>query len=380
MDATYYIDESGNTGTDWLNDQQPYFVYGGWLLPNQNKAGAENYLNSILSKQQGHELKSKNIFKRKDGMQIFFELFQVMLREFGAMPFFGITEKKFMIAAKIVETFFDCEYNPAINTYLTHPVELKIALASFIFNNKNIIEHFSPLLQNCSASPETMKKINEELIVHFNKNGYENVAKTLIGLKKENFLEMVDEFETVTDNGTKKNRIALTGTILLELLKNIQLFTYMTNCSVDIYHDQLRGYDNYFEHLGKLFLKKDTPTLIETAGRSWLSNFPNIKSIKMVNSKEQIIIQASDLLCGFISNTFRAIDLKENLNNETTQIIETLIAIHDKFIEKKTIVWNWYASYQFEEKFYLAMNPEYKVNENRYHSIIINDFKKAVKT
>lgn len=168
MDAIFYIDESGNTGTDWLNNEQPYFVYGGWLIMNKNKREVEKYLKSILSKQQGPELKSKNIFKKKNGTKIFFEIFNTMVQKFYAIPFFGITEKRFMVAAKIVETFFDCEYNPAVNTYLTHPVELKKALASCIYTNNTIIELFAPLIKDCSLSLEKMKEINSELITLFN--------------------------------------------------------------------------------------------------------------------------------------------------------------------------------------------------------------------
>lgn len=29
-EAYLFFDESGNTGTNWTNKEQPYFVYGGW--------------------------------------------------------------------------------------------------------------------------------------------------------------------------------------------------------------------------------------------------------------------------------------------------------------------------------------------------------------
>jgi hypothetical protein len=379
MDAIFYIDESGNTGTDWLNNEQPYFVYGGWLLMNKNKIQAEKYLNNILSKQQGLELKSKNILKKKDGIKLFLEIFNTMINEYNAIPFFGITEKKFMVAAKIVETFFDCEYNPTINTYLTNPVELKRALASCIYTDNNIIELFAPLIKDCSLSLEKMKEINSELIALFNKQGHKIVSESLMKLQEVNFSEMVDEFKSITHNGTKKNRITLTGTMLIELFKNIQFYAYSNHCSVKVYHDKLRGYDELFNELGRIFFKSGTPTLLGTQERPWLSNFPNIKSLDMFDSKKEINIQASDLLCGFISNIFKSIKMDVNLDNETMEILHTLIYIHDALIKDNVVVWNWYASYQFEEKFFLALNPKANVVHNRYHAVIDNDFSKAVK-
>lgn len=125
MNASFYIDESGNTGTNWDDKTQPYFVYGGWLVPDDRKEEAVNYLNGILASIQGSELKAKSFLKGKSGTYRFYNLFKKLVIEFGFLPFFGVTDKKFMIAAKIVETFFDCDYNPNVNDYLSRPVELK---------------------------------------------------------------------------------------------------------------------------------------------------------------------------------------------------------------------------------------------------------------
>ena len=32
-----YFDESGNTGTNYLDVRQPYFVYGGWLIEKEKE-------------------------------------------------------------------------------------------------------------------------------------------------------------------------------------------------------------------------------------------------------------------------------------------------------------------------------------------------------
>lgn len=377
MDAIFYIDESGNTGTDWINEEQPYFVYGGWLIINNNKIEVEKYLNSILSKQQGVELKSRHLFKKKDGIKIFSEFLNTMIEKFKCIPFWAVVEKKFMVAAKIVETFFDYEYNPAINTFLTQPVELKRALASCIYTNDNIIELFSPLIKNCSLSLEKMKKIKDELIKHFNNQGHKMVAESLMGLKEENLLEMVDEFKCVTYEGTRKNRITLTGTILIELLKNVQLFSSIIDCNVTVYHDKLRGYDKYFKKLGDIFFKEGTPILSGTTERISLSNFPDIKALEMFDSKEQINIQAADLLCGFISNTFKSIMRGITLDSETMQILYKLMCMQDQLIDYNVMVCNLYASYQFEKEFFLEFKNDYKCND--YNKIIKGDFYKAIR-
>ena len=134
MNWNFYCDESGNTGTDWLNNDQPFFVYGGWLVQDQNKEIVRSRLSEITATLQGNEIKSKNVFKSRRGLNVFFDIFNAMQQNL-AFPVFVISDKKFMVAAKIVETFFDSEYNKSLREDITSSNELKKALAIVISEN-----------------------------------------------------------------------------------------------------------------------------------------------------------------------------------------------------------------------------------------------------
>jgi len=56
MNATFFVDESGNTGTDWLNKDQPFFVYGGWLIPNENIDNVNIYLSEFIKKKRWYKI------------------------------------------------------------------------------------------------------------------------------------------------------------------------------------------------------------------------------------------------------------------------------------------------------------------------------------
>ncbi len=378
MIASYYIDESGNTGTDWLNSDQPYFIYGGWLISQNKKHEVETFLQSVLNSQQGNELKSKNIFRRKNGFSVFNKIFTEMI-DFGAVPFFGLTEKRFMIAAKIVETFFDCEYNPYVNAYLTYPIELKRALASCIAEDQEIIIRFSSLIKCGTISTDDMAIINSDLINCFKRHNQMEVVKSLINLNNNNFISMIDEFESITNNGTTKCRMTLTGTMLIELFKNIQFFAFKSGMQVNVYHDKLRGYDQEFSDLCEIFLKSGTPILLDNEYRPWLSNFPSIESFTTLDSKNEIIIQAADLLCGYISNIAKQIDNNISLDKDIINPFHTLVLLRDMFYErcKPCLVWNWYASYQFEYSFFNALGAK-GIEPVDYNVLIKRDFLKAL--
>ncbi|WP_324655734.1 DUF3800 domain-containing protein [Bacillus cereus] len=381
MEATFYIDESGNTGTDWLNDKQPFFTYGGWLVLNEKLDLVETFLNGFIAKEQAAELKSKNVFKRTGGLKLFESIYNQLLNEFSAVPFFIVADKKFMVAAKIVETFFDCVHNPYVNEYLTHPVELKKALANCIFNHKDdkVLDSFAVLIKKGTIPIDELSEINLGLISIFEKEEHKQVANTLKGLTKENFLSMINEFQTVTSNGTLKNRITLTVTMLLEILRNVEIYSNNRNISVRVSHDSLRGYAGLFKEVEDIYFREESPFVYNNNGVKWLSNFPHIKSITVKDSVDEPCIQASDLMCGFASDYFHLISQMRDLEKTEKELLKSLIMERDFYIEENVILWNWYAPYDFKRKFIVSLNSEAKIQAEDYHMIIERDFEMAIK-
>lgn len=378
MDATFFIDESGNTGTDWLNADQPFFIYGGWLVPNENIENLNRYLTGFIDKEQCGELKSNKILKRNNGLKIFEEIFNSLLNEFSALPIFSIVDKEFMVAAKIVETFFDYDYNPNVNEYLTHPVELKKALANCILTSKGILVKFSELIKKGTIDVEKLRDVSLDLVKLFENEGHEQVAGVLRNLSDENLLSMIDEFEIVTDSGKMKNRITLTQTVLLEMIKNVEIISNNRGVKVNIIHDKLRGYSEVFKEIEANFFKEEQPYIYQNKDKIWLSRFPHVKTIIEDDSKNVPAIQGADMLCGFISKSFQTINSMGNLNKIEKGILKKLVVLRDEFINEMALIWNWYAPYNFERKFILSNNPKAKVYVSDYNNIIQSEFINAV--
>ena len=301
MGYVYYIDESGNTGTNWLDATQPLLVHGGWLVPKNNVEGVRKELVSLFQLTQATVLKSKNVMNSKSKNKMIKMLFETMRRN-GAVPFLTVSIKRFMISAKIVETFFDHQYNPNVNAKLTHPIELKKALAVCIYENDtySIINKFSLLIQNRTASIADLRGISESLITLFDSRNHFLVARSLKNLSDDNFLEMIDEFET-----SEKNELALLMPGIFKLLTCVEIFSAKNRSPVDVYHDQLWGYSNIFELLRTTFLnKKILPINVGTNEKPILSGFEYIKSLEMKKDEDDVLLQLSDLLCGYAAKIF----------------------------------------------------------------------------
>lgn len=342
-----FFDESGNTGTNWLNNSQPFYVYGGWIIDESVIEFAEEQFKLIFSFSNATEIKSKTILEKNK--QKFYEFMNCFIHRVKAIPVFGIADKKYMIAAKITETFFDHEYNPNVNGYLTYRSELKKALADSIFENKEILNDFSNLIARGTIEIENMIYIQKKLEKHFESKGLMDVAKALNKLESYNLYKMIDEFEVVSKNGTEKKWLTLTEPILFDRIINIDKLCKLIKKNSHIYVDELSGYDAVFSEMNEIFRRKG---IVST-----------ISKVEQCNSKEEIFIQAADLLSGYINKCFINVEQYRN-EQESNKLWMELITIRDMFCKKGIIIWDYYADNKFIDKIGELAGGNHKVRTN----------------
>lgn len=98
-----FFDESGQTGTHLLDPQQPYFALATTDLSDAESSGI---LNRVFPRQQGEELKSRNILRRSNGRRCFLEF----AREVGKRPERFCTAKigkRYTIISKMVDNLVE---------------------------------------------------------------------------------------------------------------------------------------------------------------------------------------------------------------------------------------------------------------------------------
>lgn len=323
-----YFDESGNTGTNYLDVRQPYFVYGGWLIKNEESKEICKRIGQIFCQSKAQELKARN----KLNYGKIKELFDMMMFDFAAVPVFGVADKKYMVAAKIIETFFDHMYNPSVNGYLTFKTELKKALADSVSTNGELLIEFSRIIHDGTLELDAMRKIERKLSEHFEKEHLFDVQKSVSGLSDSNLHEMIEEFEFISRNGTEMRWLTLVEPVLIDRLYNVGLYSEIVGERVELYVDELWGYQNVFEELSDILNKERI--------------IKNIKFVKQCKSNENLLIQAADLLCGFVSSTLnkKEVLMKNEIVNWEWQNFLFLDSIFDKYRIK---IWDYYAHSDF---------------------------------
>lgn len=324
-----FFDESGNTGSNWLDNQQPFFVYGGWIVNEKYYDVASNILGQCFSESNADELKSGYIWRKKRQQLVGF--LNRMMDEAFAIPCFGVVDKRYMIAAKIVETFFDFEYNPYVNSYLTYKSDLKKALADSISDNEKIVFCFAELIKTGTIDLEKMRLIRDKIGEHF-RNICKKTADVIFALDDPELLKMVDEFETVTKKGTEKKWMSFVEPVLFDRLIYIDELCLQVNDTGYIRVDELAHFEDVFEQINDIINNKGV--------------YKKLSKIETCDSKNEPLIQAADLLSGFVARSFIEID---NICNDDAinKIWGRFIAIRDSFVQRHIVVWEYYAKEDF---------------------------------
>lgn len=133
-EVVIYCDESGNDGPNYLNDQEPFYVLAGWIVPSGAEVDAAVEIESVRRRNcpDALELKFKTFKKSEGKLQALIKLFG-RLGETGLTPIYLFAEKRFCVAGKIVETFLDPCHNPRVRNAFSWDVRTKKEFANTIY-------------------------------------------------------------------------------------------------------------------------------------------------------------------------------------------------------------------------------------------------------
>ena len=104
-----FIDEAGNTGDNLLDQQQPLFVLSAVSIPKDKLFEAEKMREAhflAVKEKEETEIKATKWYKAPKKQQAMASLLHD-LKQLGAQYHLVVTEKRFMIAGRAVNTFFD---------------------------------------------------------------------------------------------------------------------------------------------------------------------------------------------------------------------------------------------------------------------------------
>ena len=325
--ATFYCDESGNTGVNWADPDQPVFVYAGWLVPSHAEAAIFSALDVIRARYriQGTELKWSKIGKRANGAAILRAVFELFLRN-AAMPFFFVADKNYQIAAKIVETYFDPEYNHNLASGFTGVFTVKKELAEMLLGAPSILSEFAGWLRGGIEPPAAdVRRMVDQLREHFSTLGEADVAAVLSGFTAEGIADIQREFAADVWLRTT------TGHTLFALLQRLEGFLHLNTVEVEIVHDELVRFDALFDLMRVLFRESDGTDIHQVEDSLIYLVMPTVTELRLADSRSEPLVQAADLLAGFVRTVFTKLKHSEPLKPDEQAFIHDLAMIYEQW-------------------------------------------------
>jgi hypothetical protein len=299
-----YCDESGNSGPNYLDKAQPFYVLAGWVIPDRSNEAACVAIEQLRQKisPQSSELKSAAILKgerqKTEAAGLFAELGRL-----GAIPLYLIAEKRFCIAAKVVETFLDPAFNPLLRNLMTSDRETKQEIANLLYDGLPDQELIAFAEAYRKPSGPGLKAALLNLAAAAREHLNPELAEALLGCEQD--IESIAEVEAANSPfgsvGAALNMPCLVSFLMMtEALGRAGLHQ-----PIRFVHDRQHAYEEGYR---KIFeIHRGMPHLFSMPSDDGLpfGKLEAVAEFETADSKDRLPLQAADMLAGVLNHLSR---------------------------------------------------------------------------
>ncbi|MDU8964588.1 DUF3800 domain-containing protein [Clostridium tertium] len=341
------IDESGNTGPNYLDKNEQYFILAGWLDVNNEMQKAENveFLTDLLGKKEG---KSYNLVNSVNGKERMLSVLTFM-KEKKCVPIIAIANKKYCIPMRIVEVLLDPVYNDKIFSEFEEPeyYYLKKQYADILFKHLSDeeLKKFANIYRGKGISNDErvnkMRSFIDEISNSLSKKDIA-LARLIKGSKKKIKLNIENEDENKSEIGAKQSpNLWLLYMFLLLVEKNCSKYGY----KIQVIHDEQKKYESHIQDM-LLFVKKHKEL--------FQVELNYINEIRFSNSENKVMIQAADILAGSVNMILKRKNINWKADISFVNILNIVIPYISDFGTKdsNTVYVENYEVYSNIMKFY----------------------------
>lgn len=291
-----YVDEAGNSGPNYLDEKDPYFILAGWIDINDEMQKSDNIKEFTLLL-DGKEGKNHKLTKSVEGRKKMVAVLEFMKKK-KCVPIIAIANKKYCIPMRIVEVLLDPFYNDRMFGEFESPkyYPLKKEYANRLFNNlsEQELQQFAKIYRGKDMSDmERIVKMEQfiDAISQSLLSKDKEIASLIEGSKKAIKENLGDEEKDISRRMAKQSpNLWLLYIFLLLVEKNCERYGY----NIQVVHDEQKKYASSIQ---------DMLQFINTHKELFASNgeLKYIDGICFSDSKDSVIIQAADILAGAVN-------------------------------------------------------------------------------
>lgn len=334
MNYYLFCDESGNSGSNALNKDDPFYIHMGWLIREDKLERVASLITSY--KGNADELKSEKMLRKPAGQKKATKLIQEMLR-LNCIPFVSVLEYRFSIAMRIVEFLFDPLYNKSVDNKFEIDFNSKKVFASIVYEYPDeILESFfigfkkydTVIVKqsiigmintdiDCNKSYRYVNEYinSEDLKEYINK--LKRYLETSLDHLEDNLFQM-----SVTAKSMDNNvMMSLNLPMFVVFIQTIQNFCHENQISVEIIHDESKEFEAGYRKVIELYGENISEERITFNDNSsiMISN-KIIKGFTFQKDEVEKCIQIADLFAGSLNRCLKK-EMDQDLVNTVLPIL-----------------------------------------------------------
>jgi hypothetical protein len=336
------VDEAGNSGANYLDLDQPFYIVGGWIIPNSKIADSSLVREVATDLRVDGELKGTNLTGNRRNQTKFNEMFDTMVT-MGCKPTMVLAEKKYCIAAKVIETFLDPAYNNKVTNRYTYDNIMKKELAEKVyklsFDTLKQFAHAYRLLE-VELLEQSLFGLCEELKA----NHEHDLANKLLGAT--NAIEEICSLERGTRVDFLPNQAAASLNVpaFIAFVNHLEGYARLNKYRLTIVHDKTRAYEEGYKEVYRLYSEATDFQYRLTDGTNILMGFSHLKQIQFHNSQDSPWIQSADVLISALNRFLKLLYNNQEVNDEllalgrfiSPAVIDDGIKFGDSICSKET--------------------------------------------
>ena len=298
-----YLDESGNTGLNLLDPDQPTYALAGWLVRADQADAARAAVTRVASESGSGDLKGSRMMRSATG-RARAERVIGDLRQLGCQPAYSLYEKRYAVAAKIVDAFLDSAYNDHLPAMFDADSMAKQSVAQQLYNLPD--GSLAPAWDSIRAvDPERMRDSLNALVGRCRILGADGLAYWLAGARGHVERIAADLADTRTDPMKRQNE-ALPGTSLITIASAIDVVSEDSGLGrVEIVHDETSSFQPnlkwWFDLVSGPKPAERPSETVFSHGWKLRVGYAVVRSLRFAVSEEEPLVQAADILAAVLA-------------------------------------------------------------------------------
>jgi hypothetical protein len=316
-----FCDESGNTGINIIDPQQPILVVGGWIVPVTRL----NEANKLVKKVNiySNELHGIDLLKGINGQKLIKTLIHELCK-LNCFPVSVIAEKRYILSGTLLDTFLDPGSNPKSPRDYDFDAVGKPEVVDIIYELPDRILH-EFFEAYCTLDRQLLLDSLRSVHTALSLRLHTDLADMMIGCLP-NIDNLIKDTQNDRSRMPAKTMIAPNSSAFFRFFQYLEELGRMGNSKkVSIIHDNNEEFKEAFNTILAVFRDSKKSVVHLAQWKNLYYGFESVKGLRFADSKDEPLLQAADIVVSSIQRYVLGVYKHQEIPVQIQEIASSLL-------------------------------------------------------